>query len=355
MKIISLFSGAGGLDLGFEKAGFRTIWANENDKNIIPTYKKNFKKTELVEISISDIDLKSIPECDGIIGGPPCQSWSAAGSHRGIEDERGKLFLKEYVKIVKEKKPKFFLAENVPGIEYKKHENSFTEILESLRSIGYNISYKVYNTYDYGVAQTRKRLIIIGYASGYSNFFELEPYKGKQLNLRDVIYDLQDSAVPAIKRTKPNPLCKTLNHEYNNTPKNKNSFHYMSRNRVREWGEGSFTIPATGRHVPQHPQAPKMIPKIDKEGKRVLNVMEFKSGFKRKYRRLSIRECARIQGFPDKFEFIYNNVDHGYKMIGNAVPVGFAYLIAKQIKKDMKRFGNIKPSFKKKGVIKKLS
>ena len=100
MKIISLFSGAGGLDLGFEDAGFKTIWANENDKNIIPTYKKNFPKTELVESSISDINAKLIPDCDGIIGGPPCQSWSAAGSHRGINDERGKLFLKEYVKTV---------------------------------------------------------------------------------------------------------------------------------------------------------------------------------------------------------------------------------------------------------------
>tara|TARA_X000000368_G_C23048048_1_gene720025 strand:+ start:612 stop:1679 length:1068 start_codon:yes stop_codon:yes gene_type:complete len=354
MKIISLFSGAGGLDLGFEDAGFKTIWANENDKNIIPTYKKNFPKTELVEISISDINAKLIPDCDGVIGGPPCQSWSAAGSHRGINDERGKLFLKEYVKIIKEKKPKFFLAENVPGIEYKKHENSFTEILESLRSIGYNISYKVFNTYDYGVAQTRKRLIIVGYASGYEEFFVLDPYKGNQLNLKDVIYDLKDNVVSAIDRTTPNPECKVMNHEYNNTPRDKNSFHYMSRNRVRSWDEGSFTIPATGRHVPQHPQAPKMIPLKDKEGNKVINVMKFKPGALGKYRRLSVRECARIQGFPDKFEFIYNNVDHGYKMIGNAVPVRFAYLIAKQIKKDLTRLDNMKPTFRKKGFIKKI-
>ena len=135
MKIASFFTGAGGLDLGFEKAGFDIIYANENDKKIFSTFEKNFPKTKLDKRSITKVESEDVPDCDGIIGGPPCQSWSAAGSHRGINDERGKLFLKEYVKIIKEKKPKFFLAENVPGIEYKKHENSFTEILESLRSI----------------------------------------------------------------------------------------------------------------------------------------------------------------------------------------------------------------------------
>ena len=121
MKIVSLFSGAGGLDFGFEKAGFKTIWANEYDKTIWETYEKNFRKKILNKQSIKDVKISEIPDCDGIIGGPPCQSWSEAGALRGINDERGKLFLK-YVDIIKEKKPKFFLAENVSGILSKRHE-----------------------------------------------------------------------------------------------------------------------------------------------------------------------------------------------------------------------------------------
>jgi DNA (cytosine-5)-methyltransferase 1 len=351
MKIVSLFSGCGGLDLGFHKAGFQTIWANEYDKKITPTFKLNFPKIELDERSISDIPVEDVPSCVGIIGGPPCQSWSAAGSHRGGNDSRGQLFVEDYIRIVKSKKPKFFLAENVPGIKYKRHEESFQFILESLRGIGYNISYKVYNTYDYGVAQTRKRLVIVGYASGYETFFELPDYNGEKINLSDAIGYLKDNAVPAIGRTTPNPDLKELNHEFMVTPEKKNSFHYMSRNRVRGWDEPSFTIPATGRHVPQHPQAPKMEPVFDDKGKRIINVMEFKKGNKKLYRRLTIRECAAIQGFGPNFEFKYNSLDHGYKMIGNAVPVKFATLIARQIKKDMTKLDNVKLSFNKPGKI----
>ena len=93
MKIVSLFSGAGGLDFGFEKAGFKTIWANEYDKTIWETYEKNFRKKILNKQSIKDVKISEIPDCDGIIGGPPCQSWSEAGALRGINDERGKLKL----------------------------------------------------------------------------------------------------------------------------------------------------------------------------------------------------------------------------------------------------------------------
>ena len=92
MNIVSLFSGSGGLDLGFEKSGFNIIWANEYDKSIWETYEKNHPNTELDRRSIVDVDSPEVPDCDGIIGGPPCQSWSEAGSLRGIEDKRGQLF-----------------------------------------------------------------------------------------------------------------------------------------------------------------------------------------------------------------------------------------------------------------------
>jgi len=111
MKIASFFSGAGGLDLGFEKAGFKIIYANEYDKTIWETFEKNFPKTYLDKRSITKIDPKEIPkDIEGIIGGPPCQSWSEAGAMRGIEDERGKLFF-NFISILQETKPKFFLCE----------------------------------------------------------------------------------------------------------------------------------------------------------------------------------------------------------------------------------------------------
>ena len=123
MKLISLFSGTGGLDRGFENAGFKIVWANEFDKTIWPTFQKNFPKTKLDTRSIVDIDPSEAPDCDGIIGGPPCQSWSAAGSKKGIDDPRGKLFY-DYIEFIRVKKPKFFLAENVPGLLFERNAES---------------------------------------------------------------------------------------------------------------------------------------------------------------------------------------------------------------------------------------
>ena len=128
MRVVSLFSGAGGLDLGFEQAGYEIIYANEFDKSITATYEHNFQNTDLDTRSITDIDEMDVPDCIGIIGGPPCQSWSEAGAQRGINDPRGKLFF-EYVRIISMKKPKFFLAENVQGILFTKHSKSFNKCI----------------------------------------------------------------------------------------------------------------------------------------------------------------------------------------------------------------------------------
>ena len=112
MNIISLFSGAGGLDLGFHQAGFNTIWANEYDKEIWETFETNFSNTKLDRRSIVNIPSSEIPDAIGLIGGPPCQSWSEAGSLRGINDKRGQLFF-EFIRVLRDKKPLFFLVENV--------------------------------------------------------------------------------------------------------------------------------------------------------------------------------------------------------------------------------------------------
>ena len=345
MKIVSLFSGCGGLDLGFEKAGFKVIWANEYDKNFWATYRHNFPKTHLETRSITDLKAQDIPDCDGIIGGPPCQSWSAIGSHRGIEDERGQLFLNDYVRIIKAKKPKFFVAENVPGMMYEKHAKARNKILNKLKNLGYNVSIQLQNTNDYKVPQTRQRVIIVGYASGYETFFvPLKPFQKKPILKHGEVYKIyKNYPQPARVKTggKVNRDLPLPNHEYMDTSY---SYIYMSRNRVRSWDEPSFTIQASGRHAPCHPQAPKFVP-VKKD------VMKFKPGSKRLYRRLSVRECASIQTFPINFLFKYQSIDQGYKMVGNAVPVNFAKCIAQKIYIDMKRLNNQKVTFKNNGKI----
>ncbi len=340
MNIVSLFSGTGGLDRGFEEAGFKISWANEFDKTIWETYEKNFPKTHLDKRSILDIPFSDIPDCDGIIGGPPCQSWSAAGSQRGIKDPRGQLFY-NYVDIIREKKPKFFLAENVAGLVFKKHKKSLYDIFNNLLELGYNVSYQLLNAKDYSVPQDRKRFFIVGYTSSLNDYFLTPKKNNRLLTLRDVIYDLKDNAVPAIGKNKSNPKAILDNHEY---MKGDFSSIYMSRNRVRSWDEPSFTIQASGRHAPCHPNAPKMEP-VKKD------VMKFPKGSKKLYRRLSVRECARIQTFPDKHILYYNSINDGYKMMGNAVPVALAKKIALGIKKDFKKFHNIKINYKEKGKL----
>lgn len=325
MKLASLFTGAGGLDLGFEKAGFHVVWANEYDSTIWETFEYNFPKTKLDRRSIVDISSSDIPdEIDGIIGGPPCQSWSEAGAGRGINDKRGQLFF-DYIRLLKEKQPKFFLAENVSGILHPKHSEAFSNIIKEFEGAGYVISWKLLNANDYDVPEDRLRVIIIGYHKKLKKKFEFpEPKKYKPV-LKDAIYDLR-SAVPTKDKNKTNgESLKIPNHEYMTGGF---STIYMSRNRVRSWDEPSFTIQAGGRHAPIHPQAPKM--KFIDQNKRI-----FVPGHEDKYRRLSVRECARIQTFPDNFIFKYRDVADGYKMIGNAVPVKLAFHLATKIFQDL--------------------
>lgn len=324
-SLISLFSGAGGMDLGFEKAGFKVEIANEYDSKICPTYRHNHTDTELIEGDIRNIDESVFPEglC-GIIGGPPCQSWSEAGSLKGIEDPRGQLFY-EYIRILKKSQPKFFVAENVSGMMATRHSEAVSNIIEMFKECGYNVFVKQLNANDYDVPQDRIRVFYVGFRKdlGIENFEFPMPSENRRLTLKDAIWDLQDTAVPALDKNKANKDLQILNHEYF---VGSYSTIFMSRNRVRAWDEPAFTVQASGRQCQLHPQAPKMI-KIEK------NKQKFVEGKEHLYRRLTVRECARVQGFPDDFEFLYNDVDMGYKMIGNAVPVNLAYVVANQIKK----------------------
>ena len=322
--VVSLFSGAGGLDLGFKQAGFRVAWANEYDKSIAQTIKANFPRTTLDQRSIIDIPSSEVPDCDGIIGGPPCQSWSEAGARRGITDHRGQLFF-QYIRLLKDKQPKFFLAENVSGLLFGRNSTAFRNILEEFDKVGYRVEKFLLNAADYNVPQDRERVIIVGYLKTLGLQFSPPKKVAAKLSLKDAIWDLRKSAVPAVGPNRANIFCKVANHEY---ATGGFSFIYMSRNRVRGWHDQSFTIQAGARHAPIHPSAPKMIQVGP--NKRI-----FVRGQEHKYRRLSVRECARIQTFPDEHQFVYSSVMDGYKMIGNAVPVAFANALAKKIKRDL--------------------
>jgi DNA (cytosine-5)-methyltransferase 1 len=324
MNILSLFSGAGGLDLGFEKAGFHTIWANEYDKEIWETYEKNFPRTTLDRRSITKIPSSEIPEAIGIIGGPPCQSWSEAGSLRGIDDKRGQLFF-EFIRLLRDKKPLFFLAENVSGMLAGRHEEALENIKKLFKESGYTLSFKLLNAHDFDVPQDRKRVFFVGYREDLGIKFEFPSTSDTKPLLKNVIWDLKDNATPAKEKNHANNTCALPNHEY---AIGTFSTMYMSRNRVRSWEEPSFTIQAGGRHAPLHPQAPKML--LVEKNKRV-----FVPKYEDLYRRLSVRECARIQTFPDKHTFYYKNVIAGYKMVGNAVPVNMGYALAKKIMQDL--------------------
>lgn len=343
MKLATFFAGAGGLDLGFSQAGFDVIWANEYDKEIWETYEQNHKGVVLDRRSITEIKTDEVPHCDGIIGGPPCQSWSEAGALRGIGDKRGQLFY-DFIRILADKQPKFFLAENVSGMLLGRHSEALQNIKNMFKDCGYNLSFQMLNVSDYGVPQDRKRVFFIGYRSDLGFEFDFpQPTtqsKSEKITLRDIITDLKDNVLPAQELNYTNGnLCAVPNHEY---LIGGFSTIFMSRNRVRKWDEVSFTIQAGGRHAPIHPQAPLM--NFVKQNKRV-----FVLGKEHLYRRLSVRECARIQTFPDDFIFHYKNVTAGYKMIGNAVPVTMAKALALKIKSDLSGAKTTKTTNEKNG------
>lgn len=324
MNLISLFSGAGGLDKGFHNAGFHTIVANEYDAKICPTYRINFPDVKLIEGDIRKISSSEFPnDITGIIGGPPCQSWSEGGALRGINDPRGQLFY-EYIRILKDKQPLFFVAENVSGMLAKRNSSAVESFLRLFDNAGYNVNLKLLNANDYDVPEDRERVFYVGFRKdlGIEHFDYPEPTKTR-LTLRDAIWDLKDNAIPSLEKNKTNgDCCLYPNHEYFT-----GSFStiFMSRNRVRSWDEPAFTVQASGRQCQLHPQAPKMI-KIN------TNLQKFADGYEHLYRRMTVREVARIQSFPDSFKFIYHDLNNAYKMIGNAVPVNMAYHIAKKIR-----------------------
>ena len=298
---VSLFCGAGGLDMGFEKAGFKTIWANDFDADACKTH-QNWSKANVVCGDISKVDYATIPVSDVILGGFPCQGFSLSGP-RKIDDSRNVLY-KHYVKLVRQNKPLAFIGENVKGLLTMGGGQIIDAIVADFAECGYDVFYKLVNAKNFGVPQDRERVIIIGFRKDLGvEHFELPETNGETMTLRDAIGNMPVA--------KPEDVC--------NAPY---SPRYMSRNRKRGWDEVAYTVPAMAKQVTLWPGSPDM-EKVDKD----LWVFG-KSGITR---RLSWREAAAIQTFPTDLEFS-GDLTSIYKQIGNAVPVKLAEFVANYIR-----------------------
>lgn len=303
MKIVSLFSGAGGMDLGFIKAGHEIVWANDIYEKAIETYKKNIGN-HIISGDVKDIQSKDIPDCDMVIGGFPCQGFSVANINRNTEDERNKLYLEMY-RIVKEKQPKYFVAENVKGILSLAKGKVKNMIISDFESAGYNVTCNLVNAADYGVPQLRERVFFIGVRKDLNEFINFptpthaEPPAHLLLNLKKWVTIGEALAdIP-----EPEEAPHIPNHEYTKYKLRFNG--YIGHREVN----------------PDRP-APTITARGDNKGGVVI------IHHPRNHRRLSVREAAIIQSFPMDFIFEGSKTD-GYRQIGNAVPPLLAYNLAK--------------------------
>jgi len=352
LKVIDLFSGAGGLSQGFRDAGCDIISAVEINKNLSQTFRNNFKKTKIFEEDISKVKSKDLlvneSKVDIVIGGPPCQGFSMSGKRiRGngifLNDKRNKLF-KEFVRIINDLKPKIFLMENVPGILNIFQGKTKNQILSIFESIGYDAKVKVLLAADYGVPQLRKRAFFIGNNLGIDPEFLFPPKINKDyITVEDAIFDL--------------PFIKSGQGEFETIYKKKPSTEYQKKMRAG--------VKKLYNHIStKHDDKIINIIKMLKEGEGRNNLpkkFQTKSIHSGSYMRiiknkpsytittrfdtppvgrvthpiadraLTAREAARLQSFPDDFIFIGKRTHVGIQ-IGNAVPPLLAYEIAKNLK-----------------------
>jgi DNA (cytosine-5)-methyltransferase 1 len=317
MKVISLFSGAGGLDLGLHKAGANIIWANDIDQDSVKSYEKNIGN-HIVLGDIKEIDEKFLPDGDVIVGGFPCLGFTIAkGKSRKTCDENNFLYL-EYLRLTKEIMPKLFLIENVPGMKRGiSFKDFFENMMDDFIKAGYQVKHKILRAANYGVPQKRDRIIIVGIRNDleYNFKWPSKTHEEKPLNkldgtknqkwitLHDAIGDLPiewDLSIPSHTGTR-----------------HKVKINNYVGNRELNWNKPSPTIMGRGSKgggpvIHPHPE---------------------------KKRRLTIRECARIQSFPDDFEFFGSNSSQ-YAQVGNAVAPLFAFRIAQKVMEAM----NAKPN-----------
>lgn len=303
-SVVSLFSGAGGLDLGFKQVGFRLVWANDIDSDCVLTYKKNIGD-EVVCGDVSEFEASVIPDCDVMIGGFPCQGFSVANTKRSVLDKRNTMYL-QYVRILKAKRPKVFLAENVKGILTLGNGLIIKAIIKDFSDAGYDVKYKLINAADYGVPQTRERVIIVGVRKDLNCKYKFpEPTHDKEgrngrlpwISVKQALEGIPDPDGPEADSVPNNEYSK-----YKVTVKN------FTGHRMTDSEKPSPTILARGNG-----------------GGGVCAIPHYNG-----IRRLSVRESATIQCFPINFVFVGAR-GSTYRQVGNAVPVLLSRSIAYSI------------------------
>lgn len=302
MNIISLFSGAGGLDLGLIQAGNTILWANDIDRDAVETYKENIGNHIICD-DIKNVDILSLPDADVVVGGFPCQGFSQANRLRTLDDDRNQLY-RFFYNTIKIKQPKFFIAENVKGILNLGKGEAIKQIVEDFEAAGYITSVNLINMADYGIPQTRQRVIIIGQREdlGAELLFKFpKPTHSKDgklpkwVSIQEAIGHFPD----------PDNENDVLNHIYSAY---KVEYRNFTGHRKTEPSKPSPTILARGN------------------GKGGVCAIPHYNG----KRRLTIRESASVQTFPEDFHFC-GNMNSCYRQIGNAVPVLFARKLGEEL------------------------
>ncbi|MGI6230836.1 MAG: DNA cytosine methyltransferase [Tractidigestivibacter sp.] len=297
----SLFCGAGGLDIGFSRAGFKTVWANDFNKDACDTFRE-WSGAEVYCGDIGKVSADDIPDTDIILGGFPCQGFSLSGP-RKLDDSRNVLY-KHYVRIVNAKQPLAFVGENVKGLLTMGGGQIVEAIIQAFSDCGYDVRYKLLNAKWYGVPEDRERVIIVGFRKdlGIDGFSYPEPSE-TLVTLGEALADVPEPG--------PGDVCEA---PY--------SSRYMSRNRKRGWDQVSYTIPAMAKQVPLWPGSPDMV-KLGKD------LWRFGDGGPT--RRLSWQEAAAVQTFPAGMHF-FGDQTSVYKQIGNAVPCKLAERVATSVR-----------------------
>lgn len=310
MTVCSLFAGIGGMDLAFEQAGFEIKWANEIDKYACRTYRLNFPNTQLVEGDIRDISESQIPPCDLLVAGFPCQAFSSVGLKKGFEDEQGNVFF-EIVRILRAHRAPTVFFENVSNLIKHDSGNTLKTIFGLLEDLGYHLAYKIMNASDYGIPQQRNRIYIVGSQSkGFIDDFAFpEPFPLKH----DAFYFLdKDQKDPSyyLNRLK-------FFEEVDEAVKDDDRIY-----RFTDWGISSgrkgicpTLLAAMGSAFPRIPF--------------------FRDAYS--IRKITQREAARLQGFPEEFQFDFKAPKQVYKQIGNSVCVPIVNSIAKLIYQKLKK------------------
>lgn len=302
-SVISLFSGCGGLDLGFSggfrvfgkqysKLNFDIIFSNDNDKHACLTYEKNFKKPIICADVRTIYD--QLPESiDVVCGGFPCQDFSVSGKRLGLKSDRGTLY-KSMLKVVDITRPSIFLAENVKGL--LSISGAIDTIKRDFESLGYYVKYKLLHVADYGIPQNRERVIIIGTLNNSIEFEYPEVLNAKRMTAGDAIRDLE------------------------NVDEGQMPNHFWSKAKLCLGTQGNKAIFEN-----------KISPTIRAEHHGNIEYHWNNT------RRLSAREVARIQTFPDNFIF-YPSTSQAYRQIGNAVPPVLGWYLGKQVEKYLRKW-----------------